>query len=60
MVEFLDGSFRVMMMRGFPLGAGLVGIVGLESVTHQVGEFVQLTLHPVTFAVGVGPQLGSR
>jgi N-acetylglutamate synthase-like GNAT family acetyltransferase len=48
------------MMRRLPFGAGFVGVVGLESVTHHVGELVQLALHPVTLAVGVGPQLGSR
>ena len=60
MVEFLDRLFGIVMMQRFPLGSRIDDIVRFDPMTDQFGQFVKLASNPVSFAVGVGPLLGTR
>jgi hypothetical protein len=59
-IKFFHCFLGIVMVEWFPLGPRFNHIVGFDSVTHQCGQLVKLTVDTVTFAVGVGPLLGSR
>jgi hypothetical protein len=59
-IEFLHRLRGIVMMKRLPLGSWFNHIVGFDSVTHQFGQFVQLTVNAMSLAVGVGPLLGTR
>jgi hypothetical protein len=48
------------MMKRLPLGSWFNHIVGLDSVAHQFGQFVQLAVDTLSLAVGGGALLGTR
>jgi hypothetical protein len=60
MVKFFHCFLGIVMVERFPLGARFNHIVGFDSVTHQLGQLVKFTVDTMSFAVGVGPLLGSR
>jgi hypothetical protein len=49
-----------MMMKRLPLGSWFNHIVGFDSVAHQFGQFVELTVNAMSFTVSMGPLLGTR
>jgi hypothetical protein len=59
-IKFLHCLGSIVMMERLPLCPWFNHIVWLDSVTDQLGQFVQLTIHTMAFAVGVGPLLGTR
>jgi hypothetical protein len=59
-IKFLHRLRGVVMMKRLPLGSWFNHIVGFDSVAHQFGQFVELTVNAMSFAVSMGPLLGTR
>lgn len=53
------GVMLVTMVRRSPQHGRLITLVGFARATHRHRKGVQLTLHSMTFGVGMRTQLGS-